>query len=147
MLTYDHNTCTVTINLDSIRLSDLESRLMNLLYTRPGHVVSVDDIGLTIYGDSWLLNGQPNISALEKLISRLRKKIGSRYIQTIKRAGYYFQQQPSPTGTIAATLTPAEAEIIQFYRSLQPTDQVTESAKWYIIRQELGESVAEMRMQ
>lgn len=67
-------------------LSKQEFRLLNLFVRRPGQVLSQADIVEHLYD----LESQRDFNAVEVLVSRLRRKIGSERIRTLRGLGYRF---------------------------------------------------------
>lgn len=69
-----------------ISLSKQEFRLLNLFIRRPGQTLSQADIGDHLYD----LDSHRDLNAVEVLVSRLRRKIGSERIRTVRGLGYRF---------------------------------------------------------
>ncbi|MDE8653135.1 response regulator transcription factor [Novosphingobium album (ex Liu et al. 2023)] len=70
----------------ALSLSKQEFRLLNLFMRRPGQVLSQGDIVEHLYD----LESHRDINAVEVLVSRLRRKIGTGRIQTLRGLGYRF---------------------------------------------------------
>ncbi len=77
---------TVYKNGESIRLVKKEFELLVLLASRPGKVFSRDEIFRKVWGTD-LIVGERTIDVH---IRKLREKIGSDYISTVKGIGYKF---------------------------------------------------------
>ncbi|MCJ2178938.1 response regulator transcription factor [Novosphingobium album (ex Hu et al. 2023)] len=71
---------------ESLALSKQEFRLLNLFIRRPGQILSQGDIGEHLYD----LDSHRDLNAVEVLVSRLRRKIGSDRIRTVRGLGYRF---------------------------------------------------------
>jgi DNA-binding response OmpR family regulator len=74
-------------------LTALEYSLLKLLYDSPGRLCSKDEIIRHVWGDEFL--GEVDASRVEKLVSRLRRKIEAvpgrpQYIRTVRGRGYRF---------------------------------------------------------
>lgn len=69
-----------------LSLSKQEFRLLNLFVRKPGQVLSQADIVEHLYD----LESQRDFNAVEVLVSRLRRKIGSQRIRTLRGLGYRF---------------------------------------------------------
>jgi hypothetical protein len=74
-------------------LTALEYNLLRLLYASPGRLCSKEDIIAQVWGDEFI--GEIDDSRVEKLISRLRRKIEPvpgrpQYIRTVRGRGYRF---------------------------------------------------------
>jgi DNA-binding response OmpR family regulator len=82
----------MTDDLQTIKLTNLEFRLLHLLMTHPGWVLTTEDIVLKVWG--YYGNGDSNL--LKNVVYRLRRKIdpshgNPRYIHTESGLGYKFQ--------------------------------------------------------
>ena len=129
MLVYHKDRRTVDVNGQEIDLTEKEDIVMALLYKANGAIVSVDDIGIKVY-----FSDNPNgwfdsalyASAIEKLISRVRKLIGKEYIMTARGAGWKFRQQEPKTVTLE--VTPREAEVLRHFRSLSSQAQAVSTS-------------------
>lgn len=71
---------------EPLALSKQEFRLLNLFIRRPGQILSQADIGEHLYD----LESHRDLNAVEVLVSRLRRKIGSDRIRTVRGLGYRF---------------------------------------------------------
>jgi DNA-binding response OmpR family regulator len=75
-----------------INLTDLETRLLHTLMSRPGHVFDSD----AIVNQVWGLYGEQDVTLLKHVVYRLRRKLGDdpkdpRWIQTWHGRGYSFK--------------------------------------------------------
>ena len=70
-----------------VRLSPLEYRLLNYLAHHAGRPVSAGEIADHLYG----LSEQADVNAVEALMTRLRRKLGSEVIQTRRGFGYQLE--------------------------------------------------------
>ena len=124
MLIYHPENRAVDLYGQMILLSKKEALAMEFLYKAQGDVCSPDDLGVYIYGlDKWY-DGVINICAIEAIVSRLRKKLapyGRNFIETRRGLGWYFSQYEPET--LAVDLTPREANLVKFFRTLSPMDQ------------------------
>jgi hypothetical protein len=93
-LTIDARSGDVLVNgLHVESLTALEYSLLKLLYDNPGRLCSKDEIIRHVWGDEFL--GEVDASRVEKLVSRLRRKIESvpsrpQYVRTVRGRGYRF---------------------------------------------------------
>jgi two-component system OmpR family response regulator len=67
-----------------VRLSTLEYRFLEVLVHQPGRPVTVHDIAEHIYGTA----DSGDTNAIEALVARLRRKIGTELIETRRGRGY-----------------------------------------------------------
>jgi DNA-binding response OmpR family regulator len=82
-LTLDTGRMSATVDDRVVRLSPLEYRFLEFLGHRPAQVVSAPLIAEHLYGlDSC------NTNAIEALVTRLRRKLGSDIIETRRGLGY-----------------------------------------------------------
>ena len=82
----------ITDDQQTINLTNLEFRLLHLLMSHPGWVMTTEDIVLKIWG----YHGNGDSSLLKNVVYRLRRKIdpdqgNPRYIHTEAGLGYKFQ--------------------------------------------------------
>jgi two-component system OmpR family response regulator len=84
---------TATIGGRSIILSALEYRLLRYLAHHAGRIVPQTELSEHVYGG----DREPDSNALEVLIARLRRKIGSDVIGTRRGHGYFM----TPAGGVA----------------------------------------------
>jgi DNA-binding response OmpR family regulator len=83
-----------TPNGDSIKLSNLESRLITVLLNNRGTIVPTE----SIVDQVWGAYGEGDSTLLKRLVYRLRRKIepdpkSPRYIESIPGTGYRFRSQ------------------------------------------------------
>jgi two-component system, OmpR family, response regulator len=87
---FDSKTNTVTRQGIKVELGPLEFRLFShLLMNRP-RAVSQTELSDAIYG----LHSEPGSNAVEVLVGRLRKKLGTGLIETRRGYGYYVRDEP-----------------------------------------------------
>lgn len=82
----------ITENEEAFKLTNLEFRLLHLLMTHPGWVLTTEDIVMKVWG----YYGNGDSILLKNVVYRLRKKIdpdpnNPRYIHTEAGLGYKFQ--------------------------------------------------------
>jgi DNA-binding response OmpR family regulator len=83
-VTLDERQMKISLRGSPVRLSPLEYRLASYLMIHRGRVVSQQEIGESIYGQ-----GDPfDTNVIEVLIGRVRKKLGSKLIETRRGFGY-----------------------------------------------------------
>lgn len=87
-LLFDENTMTVRCDGKSVDLSPLESRALHYFLTRPGKVVSPSELSDQVQGRG----EEGGNNAVEAMIARLRKKLGSDIILTRRGFGYYMPE-------------------------------------------------------
>ena len=84
-LSLDTGKMTASVDGRTVRLSPLEFRLLDYLAHQPDRIVSAGEIADHIYGA-----GDGNdTNAIEALIARIRRKIGSDAIETRRGFGYF----------------------------------------------------------
>jgi len=85
------NTHRMTVSQDgvTVRLSPLEFRFLDYLANQPNRVVSAGEIAEHLYGTS----DSSDANAIEALVTRLRRKIGSQTIETRRGLGYCLQDK------------------------------------------------------
>lgn len=83
-LVLDPATHQVTLAGESIELSGREFSLLQVLMEHPGRVMSRTQLESSVYG--W--RDEPDSNALEVHIHRLRRKLGSERIKTLRGIGY-----------------------------------------------------------
>ena len=88
-LTLDERAMKVRLNGAQVDLSPLEYRLIAYLVLRRGRVVSQQELIENIYGDE-----EQSSNAIEVLVGRLRRKIGSEWIETRRGFGYMMPETP-----------------------------------------------------
>ena len=86
-LTINPRRRSVDLNGEAIDLTPLEFRLLSTLAARPGEVLGATDLLDSIYGH----DHDKDVNALEALIMRLRRKIGTLLIGTRRGQGYYLK--------------------------------------------------------
>jgi len=86
-LIIDPDTCTVTQNDTQFHLPKIEFKLLHLLAGNPGKVFSREKILKEIWGSK--IRG--SYQTINVHISKLREKIGSSRIKTVKGIGYKFE--------------------------------------------------------
>lgn len=77
----------VTVENRQIVLPKKEFYLLKLLYSNPGKVFSRQEIYDAVWGDSVIVGDR----TIDVHIRKIRKKIGDKYIQTLKGIGYSFE--------------------------------------------------------
>jgi len=83
-LRIDTRRLTVHLEGRSVTLSPLEYRALRYLMHHHGRVVSQGELAEHVYGNEQ----EPESNALEVLVGRLRRKIGSEWIVTRRGYGY-----------------------------------------------------------
>ncbi|MCQ9388608.1 response regulator [Brevibacterium sp. 50QC2O2] len=83
-LQIDTSQLHVTLHDKPVHLTPTELRLLLLLADRPGHVYSREDIAHMVWGTDWA----GDLRVVDVHIQRLRKKIGTRRVTTIRGFGY-----------------------------------------------------------
>lgn len=122
-LIYSPERMEIDLNGKLIRLTTKEAAVMELLWKTDGEVCSSDDFGVFIYGPEWYdLN--INVGVIEKLVSRVRTRLsphGHKFIKNINGSGWYLAQyEPNE---VIVKVTPAEADLLRYFRSLSPMEQ------------------------
>lgn len=92
-LSFDETQGTVSLDDDNqeiIQLTPHQGAIMALITKANGEVVSIEEIGLALYGDEWY-KGKVNDTSIDHAMSRLRQALGqnSGYIRTQKGEGWY----------------------------------------------------------
>jgi two-component system, OmpR family, response regulator len=82
-LRLDPRAMKVTVDGKPVKLSPLEYRAIVILVHSRGQVVSFQDLYEGVYGA-----GEPSSNTLERLIARLRQRLGADIIETRRGAGY-----------------------------------------------------------
>ena len=77
---------TSVVDGEEIHLTPTELRILLLLTDQPGHVYSREKIAYTVWGYEWAGDSR----VVDVHIQRLRKKIGSELIETVRGYGYRF---------------------------------------------------------
>lgn len=83
-LSLDTRRMSATLDGAPVRLSPLEFRLLDCLAHQPGRAVSAGELAEHLYG----LSDVGDTNAIEALIVRLRRKVGSEVIETQRGFGY-----------------------------------------------------------
>jgi DNA-binding winged helix-turn-helix (wHTH) protein len=90
----DHQSGEVTANGQNVgSLTALEFSLLRLLYRNPGRLCSKEEIIRQVWGEEFM--GEVDDSRVEKLVSRLRRKIEPmpgrpQYVRTVRGRGYRY---------------------------------------------------------
>lgn len=82
----DLESFTVTVGQNKVDLAKKEFELLKLLTSRPGKVFKRDEILSKVWGSDVVVGDR----TIDVHIRKLRKKIGSNYIKTLKGIGYKF---------------------------------------------------------
>ena len=131
MLIFDEDRNSVRVDDgDETRLTKKEGIVMKMLYEGGKSIVSPDDFGEVLYGLHWF-EGMKGNTAIEKIMSRLRKKIGkkaSKYIKVNRGVGWHFEQQEI-SYNVMVELSPREMMMLDVFRSMLPEDQTAFLAK------------------
>jgi len=86
-LSIDRESYTVTLEKNEISLPRKEFELLYLLASKPGKVLTRDEIMLIVWGTQVVVGDR----TIDVHIRKLREKIGEKYIKTIKGVGYKFK--------------------------------------------------------
>ena len=86
-VTLDLGECTVTSGGRTSHLTKAEFMVLRLLMSRPKRVFTKDQI----YESAWYDEGSADDNTIRVIISRLRDKVGSEHIITIRGLGYRFE--------------------------------------------------------
>lgn len=90
-LRLDTNTGRVTLDGVPIQLTAQEFRILSYLLHHPGRIVSRTELMEHVYDRLF----DPDSNSLEVLLGRVRKKIGSDMIQTVRGQGYRLAEPES----------------------------------------------------
>ena len=82
------NECTAEKNDETIELTKAEFKVLELMMKNPKRVFTKDQI----YESSWYNTGVVDDNTIRVIISRLRDKIGSEHIKTIRGLGYRYEK-------------------------------------------------------
>lgn len=86
---------TVSLGGHHIKLTGTEYRLLETLQRQPGRAFSREELMQTcIAGGAIVLE-----RTIDQHICSLRRKLGPRWIRTVRRVGYRFHQASSGSGT------------------------------------------------
>lgn len=88
-LLIDREKYSVTLKGENIHLPRKEFELLALLISKPGNVFERDTILTAVWGVDIVVGDR----TIDVHIRKLREKIGSHYIQTVKGVGYKFIEQ------------------------------------------------------
>lgn len=86
-LVIDRESYSVTHNKDEITLPRKEFELIYLLASKPGKVLTRDEIMFKVWGTQVVVGDR----TIDVHVRKLREKIGEKYIRTIKGVGYKFK--------------------------------------------------------
>jgi two-component system alkaline phosphatase synthesis response regulator PhoP len=86
-LVIDRESYTVILDKDEITLPRKEFELLYLLASKPGKVLTRDEIMLKVWGTQVVVGDR----TIDVHVRKLREKIGEKYIKTIKGVGYKFK--------------------------------------------------------
>lgn len=86
-LVIDRESYIVTNKKDEISLPRKEFELLYLLASKPGKVLTRDEIMFNVWGTQVVVGDR----TIDVHIRKLREKIGEKYIKTIKGVGYKFK--------------------------------------------------------
>ncbi len=85
----DLDTCTVNVGGENLELTKTEFKVLELLISQPKRVFTKEQI----YESAWYDYGAVDDNTIRVIISRLRDKIGSEHIRTIRGLGYRFEEK------------------------------------------------------
>ena len=83
----DRESYTITLEKDEIALPRKEFELLYLLASKPGKVLTRDEIMFKVWGTQVVVGDR----TIDVHVRKLREKIGEKYIKTIKGVGYKFK--------------------------------------------------------
>ena len=83
----DLDTCTVNVDGENVELTKAEFKVLELMISQPRRVFTKEQI----YESAWYDDGAVDDNTIRVIISRLRDKIGSDHIKTIRGLGYRFE--------------------------------------------------------
>jgi two-component system alkaline phosphatase synthesis response regulator PhoP len=86
-LLIDRESYSLTLDKDEISLPRKEFELLYLLASKPGKVLTRDEIMFKVWGTQVVVGDR----TIDVHIRKLREKIGEKYIKTIKGVGYKFK--------------------------------------------------------
>lgn len=86
-LVIDRESYSVTLEKDEIALPRKEFELLFLLASKPGKVLTRDEIMFKVWGTQVVVGDR----TIDVHVRKLREKIGEKYIRTIKGVGYKFK--------------------------------------------------------
>ncbi len=85
-LSIDHESFAISINDTNISLAKKEFELLALLTSKPGKVFKREEIMRKVWGNEVIVGDR----TIDVHVRKLREKIGSDYIKTMKGVGYKF---------------------------------------------------------
>jgi len=83
----DRESYSVTLEKDEITLPRKEFELLYLIASKPGKVLTRDEIMFKVWGTQVVVGDR----TIDVHVRKLREKIGEKYIKTIKGVGYKFK--------------------------------------------------------
>ena len=86
-LVIDRESYSVTLEKDEIALPRKEFELLYLLASKPGKVLTRDEIMFKVWGTQVVVGDR----TIDVHVRKLREKIGEKHIKTIKGVGYKFK--------------------------------------------------------
>jgi two-component system alkaline phosphatase synthesis response regulator PhoP len=86
-LVIDRESYSVTLEKDEIALPRKEFELLYMLASKPGKVLTRDEIMFKVWGTQVVVGDR----TIDVHVRKLREKIGEKYIKTIKGVGYKFK--------------------------------------------------------
>ena len=86
-LVIDRESYSVTLEKEEIALPRKEFELLYLLASKPGKVLTRDEIMFKVWGTQVVVGDR----TIDVHVRKLREKIGEKYIKTIKGVGYKFK--------------------------------------------------------
>lgn len=84
----DLDACTASVGGKTVELTKAEFKVLELLISQPRRVFTKEQI----YESAWYDDGAVDDNTIRVIISRLRDKIGSDRIKTIRGLGYRFEE-------------------------------------------------------
>ena len=90
-MSIDKDRYIVSLKGNEISLPKREFELLNLLVSKPGRVFTRDEIMNLVWDDESLIGSR----TIDVHIRKLREKIGSKFLKTIKGVGYKFIAEPN----------------------------------------------------
>ncbi len=84
----DLDACTASVGGETVELTKAEFKVLELLISQPRRVFTKEQI----YQSAWYDDGAVDDNTIRVIISRLRDKIGSDRIKTIRGLGYRFEE-------------------------------------------------------
>ena len=84
----DLDTCTASVGGNTVELTKAEFKVLEKLMSQPRRVFTKEQI----YQSAWYDDGAVDDNTIRVIISRLRDKVGSEHIKTIRGLGYRFEE-------------------------------------------------------